>query len=135
MTSIINGHHLNITWIINGHSLKGALSLKTRAVAPFFPDARTFHNIYKLQKHVLLRHQSYLIVFMCNKNLQFWLDHHCLIVDDCLIVDHQWLIFWSSLINCWPSMFNFWPSLINCWPWLFNCWPWLFNCWPWLFDG
>jgi hypothetical protein len=27
------------------------------------PDARTFHNIYKLQKHVLLRHQSYLIVF------------------------------------------------------------------------
>jgi hypothetical protein len=23
-----------------------------------------FHNIYKLQKHALLRHQSYLIVFM-----------------------------------------------------------------------
>jgi hypothetical protein len=38
----------------------------------FFPDARTFHNIYKLQKHVLLRHQSYLIVFMGNKNLRFW---------------------------------------------------------------
>jgi hypothetical protein len=37
-----------------------------------FPDARTFHNIYKLQKHVLLRHQSYLIVFMGNKNLRFW---------------------------------------------------------------
>ena len=25
------------------------IDLKTRAVAPFFPDARTFHNIYKLQ--------------------------------------------------------------------------------------
>jgi hypothetical protein len=35
------------------------IDLKTRAVAPFFPDVRTFHNIYKLQKHVLLRHQSY----------------------------------------------------------------------------
>jgi hypothetical protein len=34
------------------------IDLKTRAVAPFFPDTRTFHNIYKLQKHVLLRHQS-----------------------------------------------------------------------------
>jgi hypothetical protein len=33
------------------------IDLKTRAVAPFFPDVRTFHNIYKLQKHVLLRHQ------------------------------------------------------------------------------
>jgi hypothetical protein len=33
---------------------------------------RTFHNIYKLQKHVLLRHQSYLIVFIGNKNLRFW---------------------------------------------------------------
>jgi hypothetical protein len=42
------------------------------AVAPFFPDARTFHNIYKLHKHVLLRHQSYLIVFMGNKILRFW---------------------------------------------------------------
>jgi hypothetical protein len=30
------------------------------------------HNIYKLKKHVLLRHQSYLIVFMGNKNLRFW---------------------------------------------------------------
>jgi hypothetical protein len=40
------------------------IDLKTRAVAPFSPDARTFHNIYKLQKHALLRHQSYLIVFM-----------------------------------------------------------------------
>jgi hypothetical protein len=29
------------------------IDLKTRAVAPFSPDARTFHNIYKLQKHVL----------------------------------------------------------------------------------
>jgi hypothetical protein len=48
------------------------IDLKTRTVAPFFPDARTFHNIYKLQKHVLLRHQSYLIVFMGNKNLRFW---------------------------------------------------------------
>jgi hypothetical protein len=35
------------------------IDLKTRAVAPFSPDARTFHNIYALQKHVLLRHQSY----------------------------------------------------------------------------
>jgi hypothetical protein len=48
------------------------IDLKTRAVAPFSRDARTFHNIYKLQKHVLLRHQSYLIVFMGNKNLRFW---------------------------------------------------------------
>jgi hypothetical protein len=29
------------------------------------------NNNYKLQKHVLLRHQSYLIVFMGNKNLRF----------------------------------------------------------------
>jgi hypothetical protein len=29
------------------------------------------NNIYKLQKHDLLRHQSYLIVFMGNKNLRF----------------------------------------------------------------
>ena len=48
------------------------IDLKTRAVAPFSPDARTFHNIYKLQKHVLLRHQSYLIVVMGNKNSRFW---------------------------------------------------------------
>ena len=48
------------------------IDLKTRAVAPFFPDARTFHNIYKSQKHALLRYQSYLIVFMGNKNLRFW---------------------------------------------------------------
>jgi hypothetical protein len=27
------------------------IDLKTRAVAPFSPDARTFHNIYNLQKH------------------------------------------------------------------------------------
>ena len=47
------------------------IDLKTRAVAPFSPDARTFHNIYKLQKHVVLKHQSYLIVFMGNKNLRF----------------------------------------------------------------
>ena len=47
------------------------IDLKTRAVAPFSPDARTFHSIYQLQKHVLLRHQSYLIVFMGNKNLRF----------------------------------------------------------------
>jgi hypothetical protein len=40
--------------------------------ASFFPDAHTFHNIYKLQKHVLLRHQSYLIIFMGNKNLRLW---------------------------------------------------------------
>jgi hypothetical protein len=46
------------------------IDLKARAVARFFPDARTFHNIYKLQKHILLRHQSYLIVFMGNKNLR-----------------------------------------------------------------
>jgi hypothetical protein len=31
------------------------IDLKTRAVAPFFPDARTFHNIYKLQKHVFIK--------------------------------------------------------------------------------
>ena len=48
------------------------IDLKTRTVAPFSPDVRTSHNIYKLQKHVLLRHQSYLIVFMGNKNLRFW---------------------------------------------------------------
>ena len=48
------------------------MDLKTRAVATFPPDTRTFHNIYKLQKHVLLRHQSYLIVFMGNKTLRFW---------------------------------------------------------------
>ena len=47
------------------------IDLKTWAVAPFFPDARTFHNIYKLQKHVLLRHQSYLIVFMGKKIYDF----------------------------------------------------------------
>ena len=45
------------------------IDLKTRAVARFVPDARTFHSIYKLQTHVLLRHQSYLIVLMGNKNL------------------------------------------------------------------
>ena len=44
------------------------INLKTRAVAPFFLDARTFHNSYKLQKHVLLRHQSYLVVFMGKTN-------------------------------------------------------------------
>ena len=47
------------------------IDLKTRAVAPFFPDARTFHNIYKLQKHVLLRHQSYLIVLWVTKIYDF----------------------------------------------------------------
>jgi hypothetical protein len=31
------------------------IDLKTRAVAPFFPDARTLHNIYKLQKHVFIK--------------------------------------------------------------------------------
>jgi hypothetical protein len=46
--------------------------VKTRAVVPFFPDARTLHSMYKLQKRVLLRHQSYLIVFMGNTNLRFW---------------------------------------------------------------
>ena len=51
------------------------IDLKTRAVAPFPPDARTFYNIYKLQKHVLLRHQSYLIVLMGNKNLRFLGDN------------------------------------------------------------
>ena len=55
------------------------IDLKTRAVAPFFLDARTFHNIYKLQKHVLLRHQSYKasnnIVFVC-KSYYF----ECLII-------------------------------------------------------
>ena len=51
------------------------IDLNTRAVAPFFPDAHTFHNIYKLQKHVLLRHQSYLIVFMGNKNFTILADN------------------------------------------------------------
>jgi hypothetical protein len=51
------------------------IDLKTRKVAPFFPDARTFHNIYKLQKHVLLRHQSYLIVFMGNKKFTILADN------------------------------------------------------------
>ena len=61
--------------VMNKKKKNGAhflINLKTRAVAPFFLDARTFHNSYKLQKHVLLRHQSYLIVFMGNKNLRFW---------------------------------------------------------------
>jgi hypothetical protein len=48
------------------------IDLKTQAVAGFVPDARTFHNIYKLQKNVLLRHQSYPIVFMGNTNLRLW---------------------------------------------------------------
>jgi hypothetical protein len=56
------------------------IDLKTRAVAPFFPDALTFHNIYKLQKHVLLRHQSYLSQIIClqgnNKSMkgEEWYD-------------------------------------------------------------
>ena len=54
------------------------IDLKTRAVAPFPPDARTFHNIYKLQKHVLSRHQSYMIVYIGNKNLRFWQIMHLL---------------------------------------------------------
>ena len=56
------------------------IDLKTQVVAPFSPDERTFHNIYKLQKHILLRHQSYLIVFMGNKNLQFLADNAPLIL-------------------------------------------------------
>jgi hypothetical protein len=35
------------------------IDLKTQAVAPFFPDAHTFHNIYKLQKHILLISDSF----------------------------------------------------------------------------
>jgi protease II len=37
----------------------------------FFPDARTFHNIYKLQKHVLLRHQSYLTLITDKEPCKF----------------------------------------------------------------
>jgi hypothetical protein len=37
------------------------IDLKTRAVAPFSPDARTFHYIYKLQKHVLLKIKASII--------------------------------------------------------------------------
>jgi hypothetical protein len=44
------------------------ISLKTRAVAPFFLDARTFHSSYKLQKHVLLRHQALHKTFHCDKD-------------------------------------------------------------------
>ena len=51
------------------------INLKTRAVTPFPPDARTFHNIYKLQKHVLLRHQLYLIVFMGSKKITILADN------------------------------------------------------------
>jgi hypothetical protein len=51
------------------------IDLKTRAVAPFFSDARTFHNIYKLQKHALLRHQSFLIVFIPVLSSNFSLFH------------------------------------------------------------
>jgi MFS superfamily sulfate permease-like transporter len=49
-------------------------TLLTAGFFDTFPKehARTFHNIYKLQKHVLLRHQSYLMVFMGNKKLRFW---------------------------------------------------------------
>ena len=60
--------------ILGGGGRAGCAPLNPplRAVAHFFPDARTFHNIYKLQKHVILRHQSYLIVVMGNTNLRFW---------------------------------------------------------------
>jgi hypothetical protein len=69
--SIIN-KMTSITWSISKHEqLHG-----------FLPDARTFHNIYKLQKHVLLRHQSYLIAFTGNTNLRFgdqnrFMQHEC----------------------------------------------------------
>jgi hypothetical protein len=39
------------------------IDLKTRAVAPFFPDARTFHNIYKLQILFML------VVVIINQNV------------------------------------------------------------------
>jgi hypothetical protein len=48
------------------------LGIVVGLIVSVFADARTFHNIYKLHKHVLLRHQSYLIVFMGNTNLRFW---------------------------------------------------------------
>jgi hypothetical protein len=38
----------------------------------FILELNRIFNIYKLQKHVLLRHQSYLIVFMGNKYLRLW---------------------------------------------------------------
>ena len=72
------------------------IDLKTRAVAPFAPDARTFHNIYKLQKHVLFRHQSYLIDFMGNKNLRF-----------CQII---WVILGRCIGNIYDGLF--WEELI-----------------------
>jgi hypothetical protein len=49
----------------------GGNEIHAPCACDFFPDARTFHSIYKLQKQVLLRHQSYLIVFMGNKIYDF----------------------------------------------------------------
>jgi hypothetical protein len=76
------------------------IDLKTWAVAPFLPDARTFHNIYKLQKHVLLRCQSYLIVSMGYKNLRFWpFKHRCFKM-------FKYMYFLSIRTRCW-YLFSF----------------------------
>ena len=96
------------------------IDLKTRAFEPFFPDARTFHNIYKLQKHVLLRHQSYLIVFMGIKNLPFWqisLSLSCKNVQHVKIyktfptVKNVWQLceelFLLKCIFCWLTAFGY----------------------------
>jgi hypothetical protein len=79
--------------------------LKTRAVAHFFSDARTFHNIYKLQKQVILSHQSFLIVFMGNTNLQ--MAAILLIID---IVYGVCRIVIKSIQQCTYFLF----SVLNC---------------------
>ena len=74
------------------------IDLKTQAVPPFSPNARTFHNIYKLQKHVLLRHQSYLIVFMGNKKITILADNAPL--------SKTLFDFWSKISNsCYTKMY------------------------------
>ena len=55
-------------------------------------NARTFHNIYKLQRHVLLRHQSYLIVFTGNNNFQFGRECH-FNIDTLFVVPILWVNF------------------------------------------
>jgi hypothetical protein len=57
INSFVYNPHLETNWSKNNHSI----SISNLKVA----------NIYKLQKHVLLRHQSYLIVFMGTKLYDF----------------------------------------------------------------
>ena len=70
----------------------------------FFPDARTFHNIYKLQKHVLLRHQSYLIVFMYGYQKFTILAYNAPLTKS--------VLFWEW-INLWILIFNVVVFLIS----------------------